>query len=376
MKKFFSAAVLLLLVVSAASAYNPPVYGDDIFELSSPRQLANSSSVVGGGLFWANPESILVNPALPAKEQRVDLNLAYTGLISSNKENSIRYGNAFQGGILIPTKRFVFSGYFNGTMVPFKEMYLGNSFDFKFGLAKEITDKLVIGTNLNSGIFWGADTDWALSANLGFVYTYGNLAFMKDFRYGVSILNLGKNFTKTTMVGIKGAEKKGKALPATLPMLGTIKAGTAATLVSNDIIKLGASFDLTLPAFMNVIADLGLQFSVKDMLFISVAEKINVAELANGVKNVLPSVGLTFRFTFDVKNNEYLQKNGWSQSEMSASVAWKQFNKTVNAFSAGVDVNLGLKDETPPVIQLWLDDEDEKPAEVKTIPAADVGDAK
>ena len=372
MKKLSCAVAVFVLMLSAASAYNPPVYGDDIFELSSPRQLTNASSVVGGGLFYASPESVIVNPALTAKEQRVDLNLAYTGLLSSNQENAKnkRYGNAFQAGILIPTKRFVFSGYMNGTMIPFKEMNLGNSLNFKLGLAKEITEKLTLGIGLNSGIFWGADTDWDLSANLGFVYTWGDLAFIKDFRYGASILNLGKNFGKTTLVGIKGADKGA----ATLPMLATVKAGAAGTLVSNDIIKLGASFDLTLPAFMNVIADLGLQFSVKDMLFISVAEKLNVAELVKGVKNVMPSVGLSFRFTFDVKNNEYLQKNGWSQSEMSASVAWKQFDKTVNAVSAGVDVNLGLKDETPPVIKLWLDEEDEKPAEVQTIPA--VGDAK
>ena len=38
-----------------------------------------------------------------------------------------------------------------------------------------------------------------------------------------------------------------------------------------------------------------------------------------------------------------------------------------------VDVNLGLKDETPPVIKLWLDDEDEASA-VQTIPV--VGDDK
>ena len=108
------------------------------------------------------------------------------------------------------------------------------------------------------------------------------------------------------------------------------------------------------------------------MLFISVSEKLNIAELANGVKNLMPSVGLTFRFTFDVKNNDYLNKNGWSQSEMSASVAWRQFNNTVNAVSAGVDVNLGLKDETPPVIQLWLGDDDAPQAQ--TIPVA--GDEK
>ena len=367
MKKFFSAAVLFTLVVAAASAYNPPVYGDDFLELSSPRQLTNGSSVVGGGLFYASPESMVANPALAAKEQRIDLNLAYTGFVSSDKENSKRYGNAFQAGILIPFKRFVFSGYGNGTMVPFREMYLGDSFNFKAGLAKEITDKLTVGANLNTGIFWGAGTDWGLSANIGFVYTYGTLGFVQDFRYGASILNLGKNYGQTTLPGIKAGAA------SSLPTIATIKAGAAGTLVQNDVIKLGASVDLTVPAFMNLIADVGLQFAVKDMLFINVSEKLNIAELTHDVKNIMPSVGLSFRFTFDVKNNDYLNKNGWSQSEMSASVAWKQFNKTVNAVSAGVDVNLGLKDEAPPVIQLWLDDDDEP--EVKAIPVS-TGDAK
>jgi len=189
---------------------------------------------------------------------------------------------------------------------------------------------------------------------------------MKDFRYGVSVLNLGKNYGQQSLPGIKDGAA------SSLPTIATIKAGAAGTLVQNDIIKLGASVDLTIPAFMNVIADVGLQFAVKEMLFISVSEKLNVAELVNGVKNVMPAVGLSFRFTFDVKNNDYLNKNGWSQSEMSASVSWRQFNETVNAVSAGVDVNLGLKDETPPVIQLWLEDDAEE--EVQKIPVS--GDAK
>ena len=368
MKKLSCAAAVLILVLSAVNAYNPPVYGDNLFELSSPHQLINGSSSVGGALFYASPDSLGANPALTAKEQRVDLNLAYTGLVSSDKANSKRYGNAFQAGILIPFKRFVFSGYGNGTMVPFNEMNLGDSFNFKFGLAKEITDRLIVGANVNSGIFWGAGTDWDLSANLGFVYTYGNLGFLKDFRYGVSVLNLGKNFGATTLPGLNPE----KAV-SSLPTIATVKAGVAGTLVQNDIIKLGFAFDLTTPAFMNLITDMGLQFAVKDMLFISVSEKLNIVELVNGAKNVMPSVGLTFRFTFDVKNNDYLQKNGWSQSEMSATVAWKQFNNTINAVSAGVDINLGLKDVTPPVIKLWLDDEDEASA-VQTIPV--VGDDK
>ena len=95
-------------------------------------------------------------------------------------------------------------------------------------------------------------------------------------------------------------------------------------------------------------------------------------ETIKGNGSYIPAVAFLFKFTFDVKNNEYLESNGWSQSEMSASVAWRQFNETVNAVSAGVDVNLGLKDEAPPVIQLWLGDDDATP--VQTIPVA--GDEK
>ena len=277
----------------------------------------------------------------------VDLNLANTSLFSSEETNDSKYGDALQFGILIPFKRFVFSGYGNLTAVSFNEFYLGNSFNFKFGLAKEITDKLTVGTNLNSGIYWAeGESDWGLSVNLGFVYTYGDLAFMKDFRFGASILNLGKNYTPEAPIGVKNMAA------TSLPSIAVIKAGVAGTLVQNDVIKLGFSADLSTPYFMNFIADLGLQFSIKDMFFISVAEKLNLVELSHDVKNLLPSVGLIFRFTLDVKNNEYLSKNGWSQSEMSANAAWKQFNESVNAVSYGVDVNLGLKDKAPPVIQL------------------------
>ena len=45
---------------------------------------------------------------------------------------------------------------------------------------------------------------------------------------------------------------------------------------------------------------------------------------------------------------------------MSISAAWKQLYKSINAISAGVDINAGLKDKTPPTIKIMLDDEDEE----------------
>jgi len=354
MKRSVLAVAAIGLICSAIYAYNPPVNGETYLELSSPRQLTNASSSSGGGIFYAGSESLNVNPALPASEQRNVLNLAYTALFSSNSEDSKTYGNAFQAGLLIPSKFAVWSIYTNGTMVPFLDMNLGNSFTLKGGLSKEVTDKLNVGMNFNSGIFWGANTDWLLSANLGFVYNYGKLGFLKDFRYSVSVLNLGKTFTNTSLPGINA-----EAATGIFPMIGTVKVGCAALLAETSVIKLGASLEITTPAFMNVITDVGLQFAVKDMLYITVSDKFNLRELTNGHVDVIPSVGLTFRFTFDVRNNQYLEKNGWSQSEMSTSVAWKQLYKNINAASVGVDLNLGLKDETPPVIKILFEDEEE-----------------
>ena len=151
---FFAAAVLL----TSAYSYNPPAGGEDLNLIASPANLSGANSVTGGALFDAGADSIIVNPALTASEQRVNLTAGYTFLYSSEDLNEKQIGGSFQTGILIPFKLYIFSGYMNGTFAPFGEMHLGNSLNFKAGLSKEITDKLTVGTNLNTGIFWGAGT--------------------------------------------------------------------------------------------------------------------------------------------------------------------------------------------------------------------------
>ena len=64
-------------------------------------------------------------------------------------------------------------------------------------------------------------------------------------------------------------------------------------------------------------------------------------------------IGISYKFRFNVNNVAYLDRNDWNESEMRLSAAYKNVYETVNAISADVDITLGLKDETPPVIQLW-----------------------
>lgn len=355
MKRALMLTAVMALFTTALSAYNPPVNGENFKELSSARANSGSLSVCGGGLFYTNPSSIYVNPALTSNQQRIDLNLGYTAMFSSNPSDSSTFGSAFQAAIILPTKWTVITVLSNGVFVPFESMDVNNTLNLKVNFAKEITDKLSVGLGLYSGVFWGADNDWSLGADLGFVYKVGDLGFLKDFRYGASVLNLGKNFDDTTATPLKSGEKL-----SAFPTIATFKFGVSTTLVSTEFFKLGLALDLTTPCFQNFIMDAGFECSIKDIVYINIGERLNLAEVMEGVKNnYIPSIGISCRFSFGFKNNSYMEKNGWSESELATSVSYRQIKGDINTVSAEFDLNLGAEDTTPPVITLWLDEEDE-----------------
>lgn len=346
MNKKTLAVCAAVLSAAALSAYNPPVGGESMNRLSSPTQLASASSAAGGALYSAGPDSIAFNPAITAYEQRIALDAGYT-LLFSTDDSAHPLGSSFQSGILVPWKWCIGSAYFTFNSLPFDEMELGNSFSLKAGVSKQITDNISIGLGMNSGFFWGYDKDWALGADAGVLYRRENLGFMKDFRFGVSLQNLGKNYNDTTLIGINDDEA------GEFPGLATLRIGTAATLLSVKDFKLGMSFDIAAPAFQNAEFDAGLQMSLKDSFFVAVSEAVNVRETGEGHNNFMPAVSLGYKFIFSSKDNAYLQKNGWQQSEMLASAAWQQMYETVNACSGGLKMKLGLQDTDPPKIELW-----------------------
>ena len=348
-KKIVAFATVAALVLSAVSAYNPPVGAEDMCLLSSPKTLTGSVTSAGGALLSAGPDSIVVNPALTAKEQRVSLNVGYTFLFSPDDYlNESNTGCALQTGILIPVSMFVFSGYTNYTSARFGDMYLGRSINAKAGLAKEITSKLSVGLSVSGGYTWLYGTDWALGGNIGAMYDFGNLLFLEDVRLGASVLNIGKNYKDVLRLPIH-LNKEMSAYPSLL----TFKAGAAGTVLKNDVLELGMAIDFTTPLFQNLIVDFNTELEIKKMFVVSVAERFNVRESFNGYTNFIPTVGVFFRFTFGVKDNAYLESNGWSQSEMTVSAAYRNLYGTVHAMSAGADLNLGMKDTEAPEINVW-----------------------
>ena len=352
MKKLLFTFIATGFLLTAAYSYNPPAGGEDLNLLASPANLSGAKSVTGGALFDAGADSIIVNPALTAGEQRVNLTAGYTFLYSADKDNEKQVGTAFQTGILIPFKLYIFSGYMNGNFAPFWEMHLENSLNFKAGLSKEITDKLSVGLGAGGGYAWDNDgrlgKDWSLYGDIGVLYKWGNLGFIKDFRLGASALNLGKMYNDVDRVGIDKTEKNTQ-----YPTLATLKAGAAGTFFSNDIAKIGLGVDVSTPCFQNLIAEMNAQVAFKNAFFVSIGEKFNMAEVIQGKYNFIPSVAFLFKFTFDVKNNQYLEDNGWSQSEMTVSAGYKNLYKTVHAISGGVDIDLGMADDEAPKIVVW-----------------------
>lgn len=340
-------AFLAICFCGAVFAFNPPVGGNQLFNLSSPTQMTSASSVAGGGIFMPSPASIAFNPALSAYEQRVQLDIGFTGLISTDGDDNRPFNAAFQAGLLIPTKLFAITAVANGVFLKSDHIWLGNTINARFGLAKEITDKLSVGININGGGLWGCGSDWGLGADVGVLYRRKTLGKLNDFRFGVSIMNLGKNYS----ADVVGFDKKHDS--SAFPSLATLKIGIASGLFQTKAVAGGFSFDVTTPTFQDVIFDIGFNLSIKDIVFINLAEKIDVLELSEDNIDAIPAISVGVKFKFSAKKSKYLVKHNWDTSEMLTSLAWQQKYDNIQAVSAGVRIFCGQKDTKPPVIQVW-----------------------
>lgn len=351
MKKIIS-TVAAVFCATMVFAYNPPVGGQSLFLISNPDQFSGGNSACGGAIFAPGPDSIAFNPALPAMEDRTQMNADFSALISTVPQTSV-FNPCFDTGILIPLKMFTVTGLLNGDFCNADEMNIGNTINFRTGLSKSVTERISVGLNLYTGFLCSPEFDWALGADVGFLYRIPRLGFLKDTRIGVSVLNLGKNYSSSMLPGLYDS-----ALSDLYPCIATLKTGVASLLMDVRGFKIGASFDVTVPAFQNLILDAGLQFGIKDIVYIKVAENFDISEVVNGHTNFLPSVGLSVKFNFNATNNEYLKSHSWDKSEMIVSGAWQQKYETLQAISGGVRIKLGQKDTVPPVIKLWDDDDE------------------
>lgn len=333
--KRFLCTVALSLSLSLVFSINFPVGGDYAFRLTNPELLTSAGSSAGGGFYTSGPSSIVNNPALTASEQRIMLNLGYTALFGP--QNTEAFGSGAQIALLIPSRWGVFTGILDGIFCDVGKLEYGNLLNLRGGFSKDITDRLYAGFAFSAGTRWASSTDWHLAVNMGLVYHWGNLSFLKDVRIAGALTGLGKPYE----IG--------------MPSIATPKVGFAGTLfsVSNDNVAAGFSADLSFPMFSNLVVDAGLQLRIAKFITIKSSWQFDARDTSNKNYNLMPSVGLTVRFGINTKENQFMLNNGWQQSEITVSGAWQKLYQDITAFSAGAAINLGLKDTEAPKIQLW-----------------------
>lgn len=334
-KRFVAALLVMLSAFSLLSAFDLPTGGDYIFRLTNPELLSGAGSAAGGGFYSSGPSSIVMNPALTANDQRIMLNLGYTALFNRVEKNN--FGSGAQLALLIPSRWGVFSTTLDGIFCDVGKLEFGNLAHLRGGFSKDISDRLYAGVNLNLGLQWGPRTDWMIGFDMGFVYHFGTLGFLRDVRIAGVLSGLGKPYK----LGV--------------PNVVAPKLGVAATLfsVADDNVACGFSSDISLPMFVNLVVDLGLQLRIAKVVTVKAGWQMNVWDVSKRDYNMMPAVGITVRFGINTKKNQFMIDKGWQQSEVVTSGAWQNLYQGTHAISAGAAINLGLRDTEAPVIKMW-----------------------
>ncbi len=330
----------LFIALSAAAAYNPPAGGESAPALLSPDLLAGTPSAAGGAFGGTLPGELAVNPALAAAEQRITLDASYAALVGLGDESGL--GHSLTLGGIYPTRWSVLGGSLAFLTSPFDGLPLGTSGSLRFSASKDLTDRLYAGAGLSAA----AGTGWGIAGDLGVLFLTGDLGFLKDTRIGASLTGLGLPFSPGTE-GIHGGSATG------YPSMITPRFGIAGTLLANDSVKLGMTADLSVPAFQNLVFDAGLEAVVKDALSLRAGWNLNVVESLESAQSYLPSFGLGMKLKLNSpKEDSFLARNGWSQSDLTPSIGAKPLPNGVWAMGAGVNVKLGVVDQTPPSIEV------------------------
>ncbi len=349
MKKIM-AFLSALFLACEIFAYNPPFGGEEIFRLTSPELMRGADSATGGPDFTVIPASIVYNPALPAGEQRVDVDLSGTLFFNLDKISGSDdgFGGGFQAGLMIPTKWSVFSFTTSALFADFYGMNLRKTVIMHGGASKDVTENFFLGANVYTGFYMGSGSDFSVGVDLGALYKIGELGVLKSSRMGFSFLNLGKPADYEAL-GIDGTYGD-----SSYPGMFTPRISFAADFLEAGKSRFAFSTDFSFPSFQNFVADFALGFNYDNFLRISASWQANVREIAEGKADGISYFSLGASFRIGIRSKKISEKNAdWEQSEFVPCVAVQNLYSGIQAVSLGARIDLGMRDTDAPEIYLW-----------------------
>jgi flagellar hook assembly protein FlgD/outer membrane protein OmpA-like peptidoglycan-associated protein len=324
-------------------AYNPPSGGESIADWYSPLLLGGGSSVSSS----EGPASDALNPAASAVQQRLTLDANYLALVGLGDENG--WGSVGNLGASIPTPYGVWGAGMRILSTPnsFVSMPLGTAFSLRATFAKDLFPNFWIGLGLSSTLGSKTAFDWSLGADLGVIHSLGDISFMKNFHYGAVLAGLGKWYAPGTDSTLPGS------IDTAFPSPFTLRVGAGFDFFKTRWGKLAATADLSFPFFQNLIFNTGAKFTFMDRVSLDLGWGVNLREAISGAgQSLYPSLALSasFPITTSNKSDSFLSKQGWGQSEIQPSFAFKPLYNGIYGFGFGATLPLGVVDKKAPRI--------------------------
>ncbi len=329
-------------------AYDPVPGAEEKNKILSTSVQGGQASASGGAFADSLTGNLAVNPALAGAEQRPILDVSY--LLLADVKNKTGFGHVVNLGALYPARWGTLAGSIHFINSEFTDLKLGTLGSLRFSYSKDLTDKLLLG----AGLYLDFGKSWALGADIGGLYKFGDLSIFKDSKLGISLTGLGITYNTNTK-GIKNRDTSGS------PAMITPHVGFATTLVKIPNFKLGMHFDISSPFFQNFVFNTALHMEIMDMISFRTGFVFNTLETIHKKQTYIPSfnLGVNIKIKSSKSKDSFMHKQGWQKSDLRPEFSAKPFHNGIWAFGLGVNMHLGLKDEEPPKIDL-----EAKPGEV------------
>jgi len=340
------AAIALCAAVSTVTAYDPPAGAFFLPSISTPWGAASTPTVTGGDAPWASN----LNPSAQAGSQMNRIEAAYSG-ITDYGTGTQGWGSAASLAFSLPQAYGVWGGSarFFSQAPGMTDMPLGTYGALRAFFAKDLFPKWYAGAALGVTMGGSGGFGWGLGMDLGITHLPGDLGPFKDFRWGLTVSDIGKGYS--TPLPASGAF--GTPAPTSYPSAFTLGLGARGYLIRSYDWNLDLALDLRSPSFQDL--DLGISTSLgfRDFASVRVGWTLGLRDLIEGSgRSLLPSVGIAGTIPLD--GGVKIFGTQYRDAELGVSVATAPLYGDLWSLGAGASLGFGLKDRTAPLIEAQL----------------------